>query len=62
MRTDLSEENTRWDEDTKQLLYYDEDLDEWFTRDEILEHREEIGYWDEWSEEIEEQYGDLGRN
>lgn len=44
MRTDLSEENTRWDEDTKQLLYYDEDLDEWFTRDEILEHREEIGY------------------
>lgn len=48
---------TRYNED-REKEYYIDDFDEWMTADEIQERKDEIGYWEEWAEDVYETNGD----
>lgn len=37
------------------IEYYFDDLDEWYTKEELLEFIDEGEYWDEWANELDDE-------
>ncbi|MDL2212590.1 hypothetical protein LJC72_01390 [Bacteroides sp. OttesenSCG-928-D19] len=53
---DLSQFEERWNSEKGEEEYYYDTNDEWLTKDELIETLDELGYWEEWADDIYGQH------
>ena len=58
-KRDLSNFESRYNDESGEQEYYYEPDDEWLEEDDFIEILEENDYWEEWSNDINNQHGGL---
>jgi len=56
---DLSNFESRYNDESGEMEYYYEPNDEWLEKDDFVEILEETDYWSEWGNDINNQHGGL---
>jgi len=59
---DLSNFESRDNEESGEMEYYYEPDDEWLEREDLIEILVENNYWNEWADDINNQHGGLDWN